>query len=109
MKKATVDDLSPVNSRKHANLPALFAAVTVPWSETITKSKTTSFPGLPRQRLNNLQWAALLTSLVQYDKILSKFGQQQLVMVSYACGFKQSVTGKYFEEIIILFIRAVFI
>ena len=42
--------------------------------------------------------AALLTS-VHYDKILSKFGQQQLVMVNYACGFNQSETGKYFEWI----------
>ena len=32
--------------------------------------------------INNLQRAALLMSLVQYDKIL---GQQQLVMVNYAC------------------------
>ena len=30
-------------------------------------------------------------------KILSKFGEQQLVMVYYACGFSQSETGKYFE------------
>ena len=28
-------------------------------------------------------------------KILSKFGEQQLVMVNYACGFNQSETGKY--------------
>ena len=33
-------------------------------------------------------------------KILSKFGEQQLVMVNYACGFKQLETGKYFERII---------
>ena len=32
-------------------------------------------------------------------KILSKFGEQQLVMVNYACGFSQSETGKYFERI----------
>ena len=30
-------------------------------------------------------------------KILSEFGEQQLVMVNYACGFNQSETGKYFE------------
>ena len=30
-------------------------------------------------------------------KILSKFGEQQLVMVNYASGFNQSETGKYFE------------
>ena len=34
-------------------------------------------------------------------KILSKFGEQQLVMVNYAYGFNQSETGKYFEWIII--------
>ena len=33
-------------------------------------------------------------------KMLSKFGEQHLVMVNYACGFNQSVTGKYFEWII---------
>ena len=38
-------------------------------------------------------------------KILSKFGEQQLVMVNYACGFNQSETGKYFEWIIIYIIR----
>ena len=36
----------------------------------------------------------LLTSLIQYDKVRSKFGQQQLVMVHYACRFlSQSKTG----------------
>ena len=34
-------------------------------------------------------------------KILSKFGEQDLVMVNYASGFNQSETGKYFEWIII--------
>ena len=34
-------------------------------------------------------------------KILPKFGEQQLVMVNYACGFNQSETGKYFEWIIV--------
>ena len=38
-------------------------------------------------------------------KILSKFGEQQLVMVNYACGFNQSETGKYFEWIIITYIE----
>ena len=33
-------------------------------------------------------------------KILSKFGEQQLVMVNYVFGFNQSETGKYFEWII---------
>jgi len=33
--------------------------------------------------------------------LLSKFGEQQLVMVNYACGFNQWETGKCFEWIII--------
>ena len=37
-------------------------------------------------------------------KILSKFGEQQLVMVNYVCGFNQSETGKYFEWIIMFII-----
>ena len=51
----------------------------------------------PWERGCKLQRAALLTSLVQYDKVLSKFVQQQLIMVSYACVFNQPETGKYFE------------
>ena len=49
------------------------------------------------QQINNLQRAALLMLLVQYGKVVSKFGEQQLVMVNYACGFNQSEMGKYFE------------
>ena len=74
------------------------------------QNNSISSPGFLGQRFNNLQKAALLWSFshhrfnmtkllmssVQYDKILSKFGQQQLVMVNYACGFNQSATGKYF-------------
>ena len=48
-----------------------------------------------RQWFNHLQRTALLTSLVQYDRIL---GQQQLLMVNYACGFNQLETGKYLKE-----------
>ena len=33
------------------------------------------------------------------DKILSEFGQQQLVMVNDVCGSNQSETGKYFERV----------
>jgi len=43
-----------------------------------------------------------LTSSVEYDKILCKFGQQQLVMMSYVCGFNKSETRKYLERIIII-------
>ena len=42
-------------------------------------------------------------------KILSKFGEQQLVMGNYACGFNQSETGKYFEWIIIIIIIIVWL
>ena len=39
-------------------------------------------------------------------KILSKFGEQQLVMVSYECGLNQSEMGKSFEWIITIIIRS---
>ena len=54
-------------------------------------------PGFLGQWFNYLQQAALLTSSVEYDKILCKFGQQQLLMVNDVCGFNQSETRKYFE------------
>ena len=38
-------------------------------------------------------------------KILTKYGEQRLVMVNYACGFNQSETRKYFERIIIRYSR----
>ena len=90
----------------------------------LIKYNTTLSPGFLGQRFNNLWRAVLLTSLIQYGedfdvigsiifgrlpfwrhwfniaKILSKFGEQQLVMVNYACGLNQSETGKYFEWII---------
>ena len=53
---------------------------------------------------NGLHFEVILTSSVQsfaagctFDVIGSIFGQQQLVMVIYACGSNQSETGKYFE------------
>ena len=42
-------------------------------------------------------------------KILSKFGEQQLVMVNYACGFNQSETGKYFEWILKQLLNSAFV
>ena len=48
----------------------------------LTKNNTTSSPGFLGQRFNNLQRAALFSLLVQYDKILFKFGQKQLIMVN---------------------------
>ena len=54
------------------------------------QNNSTSFPGFLGQQFNNLQpgctFDVFLTSSVQYDKTLFKFGQQQLVMVNYACG-----------------------
>ena len=51
------------------------------------QNNSTSSPGFPGQRFNNLQpgctFDTILTLSVQYDEILSKFGQQQLVMVNY--------------------------
>ena len=44
-----------------------------------------------------MQRAPLFTSLIEYDEDSSKFGEQQLVIVNYACGFNQSKTGKYLE------------
>ena len=52
-----------------------------------------------RQWFNNMQRAAILMSSVEYNKILCKFDQQQLVVLNYVCGFNQSETGKYFERI----------
>ena len=63
----------------------------------LIKNNTTSSSGFLSQWFNNMQQAALLTLSVQYDKVLFKFGQQQLVMVNYACGFNQSETGKYIK------------
>ena len=54
-----------------------------------TKNITTSSPGFLHHQFNDLQRAALLTSLIQYDVVLSKFGVQQQVMVNYTCGFNQ--------------------
>ena len=99
----------------------------------LTKYNTALSPGFLGQQFNNLQWAVLLTSLIQYGedfdvigsmifgrlhfwhhwfnmaKIRSKFGEQQLVMVNYACGLNQSETGKYFEWIITAITQALMV
>ena len=68
----------------------------------LNKDNTISSPGFFGQRLNNLQRAALLTSLIQYDEdSFQIWWTEHLVIVNYACGFNQSETGKYFEWIII--------
>ena len=79
----------------------------------LTKQKTTSSLDFLGQRFNNLQRATFLTSFwrqrfnnLQRVTLLTSdwiFGQQQLVMVNYGCGFNQSETGKFFDWIIILF------
>ena len=80
-----------------------------------TKYDTTLSPGFLGQRFNNLRQGCtfdVIDSIIlgtlhfwrhwfSMAKILSKFGEQQLVMVNYACGFNQSERGKYFEWIII--------
>ena len=64
----------------------------------LTKNNTISYPGFLGQWFNNLQQAALLTSLVQYDKdSFQIWSTVAAVMVNYACRFNQSETGKYFE------------
>ena len=99
----------PLSSLKLVNLHTVISL----FGFLLVKNNTTSSPGFLgqlsiicdrlhfwRHQFNNLQRAALLTSLVQDDKIVSKLGQQQLVMVNYTCAFNQSETGKYFESII---------
>ena len=91
-----------------------FAVKRVKRSETVPpfcsnyQNNLISSPGFLGQRFNNLQpgctFDVILMSSVQDDKILSKFGQQRLVIANYACGFNQSETGKYFEWIIMPFI-----
>ena len=72
-----------------------------------TKNNTTLSPGFLGQWCNNLQLVALLASLVhdmtkllmslvQYEKVLSKFGQQQLFVVHYVCSFNQLDLCKLF-------------
>ena len=87
---------------------AMLFALLLPRSGTVPlvcfnyQNNSASSPGFLGQRFNNLKpgctFDVILTSLVQYNKILSKFGQQELVMVNYACGFNQLETGKYFER-----------
>ena len=50
-------------------------------------NNTISSPVFFGQRFNNLQRAALLT--FNMTELLSEFGEQQLVMVNYVCGFSQ--------------------
>ena len=38
-----------------------------------------------------------IVQVVNMTRFLSKFGEQQLIIVNYVCGFNQSETGKYFE------------
>ena len=86
-----------------------FAVKRVKCSETVPsfcsnyQNNSISSLGFLCQRFNNLQpgctFDVILTWSFQYDKIFSKFSQQQLVLVNYARDFNQSETGKYFEWI----------
>ena len=58
-----------------------------------------------RHWFNNFRYTPLLTSLIQYGEDSFQFGEQQLVLVNYACGLNQSQTGKYFEWKIIQIIN----
>ena len=66
-------------------------------------NNTTWSPGFLGQWFNNFDvngsiiCSGLNMILAENDKILCKSGQQQLVMVNYACGLNQSETGKYCE------------
>ena len=51
-----------------------------------------------RHWFNNVQRAALLTSVGQYDKVLSNFGQQQLVMMNYASGLSNQKRENILNE-----------
>ena len=56
------------------------------------------YPQRPKAEVDNtLRDLQNSSYLLQYDKVLSKFGQQELVIVNYACGFNQPETGKYLE------------
>ena len=57
--------------------------ITQPWPQVFSVIGSIIFGGLHFWR----HW-------LNMAKILSKFGEQQLVMVKYACGFNQSETGK---------------
>ena len=97
----------------------LFVSICVPPNNPITACGATSFPdyhSFPKWAiicggLHFWRHLDVIDSIIfgglhfwchwfNMAKILSKFGEQQLVMVNYACGFNQSETGKYFEWII---------
>ena len=88
--------------RQYFAVKRVKCSATVPPFCSNYQNNSTSSPGSLGQRFNNLRpgctFDVILTSSVQYDKILSKFGQQQLVMVNYACGFNQSETENILNE-----------
>ena len=89
--------------RQYFTMKRVKCSATVPLFCSNYQNNSILSPGFLSQQFNNLQKAELLTSFWGHrfnDKILSKYGQQQLLMVNYACGFNQSETGKYFEWII---------
>ena len=86
--------------RQYFDVKRVKCSATVPPFCSNYQNNPTSSPGFLGQRINNLEPGCttdvIFTSSV-HDKIISKIGQQQLVMVNYACGFNQSETEKYFE------------
>ena len=64
----------------------------------LSKNNTTSSPRILGQQFNNLLRAALLTSSVQYDKILSKFGQQKKVMANMCVVLTNKKRGNILNE-----------
>ena len=51
--------------------------------------------GNNERRTGEFRYSMTITN--NMAKILSKFGELQLVMVNYACSSNQSETAKYFE------------
>ena len=93
-----------LNSRQYFAVKQVKCSATVPPFCSNYQNNSTLSPGFLGRRFNNpsprCTFDVILTSSAQYDKILSKFGQQQLGIEIYACGFNQSETGKYFAQII---------
>ena len=61
------------------------------------ENNSNSSPGLLGQRFNNLHFHRTFDVIGSIWQKFSKFSQQQLVMMNYACDFSQSETEKYFE------------
>ena len=84
--------------------------VTQPWPQVFSVNDSIICSGLHFWRRFDIIGSIIFCGLYFWrhwfnmTKILSKFGEKQLVMVNYACGFNQSEMGKYFQWIIIMII-----